>query len=128
MPVRSGPLVSIVMPNYNGARWLDDAIGSIIAQRYPEWELIAVDDGSSDDSLERLRRWEATGIRITVIALSENRGIGEARNAGIEHARGDFIALLDSDDRMLPHRLDQQLRDFEQVYRQGGLILQTDAY
>lgn len=126
--MQSSALVSVVMPNRNGARWLDEAIESVVAQSYSRWELIAVDDGSSDESLSKLRAWAARDARIRLVGLGDSGGAGMARNVGIEQARGEFIALLDSDDRMLPHRLEKQLRDFDEVYAQGGLILQTDAY
>ena len=90
-------LVSVIMPVYNTARYLDRAIGSVLKQNYSNWELICIDDKSEDDSLAILRKYEANP-RIKVIANDVNCGQGMARNVGIFHATGKFLCFLDSDD------------------------------
>lgn len=96
------PTVSVVMPVYNVARYVEEAIASVLAQTWLDFELIIVDDGSTDDSVARCQRFDDHRIRIV---QQENRGLAGARNTGIRHARGHYIALLDSDDLWSPHKL-----------------------
>ena len=96
------PTVSVVMPVYNVEAYVAEAIDSVLAQTYPDFELIIVDDGGSDRSMEIVRAYEDRRIRIITQA---NRGLAGARNTGIIAARGEYIALLDSDDRWLPEKL-----------------------
>jgi teichuronic acid biosynthesis glycosyltransferase TuaG len=105
------PAVSVVMPVYNAAGWLAHSIGSLRAQTYRDWELLAVDDGSRDDSLARLRALAAEDPRIRPVAMPANAGVAAARNAGIEAARGRWIAFLDSDDAWAPDKLRRQVDD-----------------
>lgn len=104
-------LVSIVMPVYDAQAWLARSIGSIRAQSWPHWELLAVDDCSRDGSLELLRRMAADDPRIRPLPQARNGGVAAARNAGIEAARGRCIAFLDSDDWWEPRKLELQLAD-----------------
>src|SRR4051812_26873537 len=97
-------LVSVIIPTYNRANVVSEAVESVLNQTYSKVELIVVDDGSTDDTLEKLRRF---GNTITVIT-QENAGPSAARNAGIANARGDLIAFLDSDDLWLPTNLERQ--------------------
>lgn len=90
------PLVSIVMPCFNALAFLDGSVGSILAQTFENWELIAVDDGSSDGTLAWL---QAVGDPRVHAVHQDNGGVSSARNKGIERARGRFIAFLDADDR-----------------------------
>src|SRR5262245_147547 len=100
--------VSVVMPVYNREAYLADSVGSIFGQTFLEWELICVDDGSSDGSLEVLRRCELADRRVRLISRS-NKGIARARNDGMALARGRYIAAMDSDDVALPERLRWQV-------------------
>src|SRR5574338_422820 len=93
------PVVSIVMPCYNAARHLATSIGSVQAQTLTDWELIAVDDGSTDDTLDRLQTLAAPRI---VVHAQPNRGVSAARNAGLQLARGEYVAFLDADDTWTP--------------------------
>jgi glycosyltransferase involved in cell wall biosynthesis len=86
------PLVSVVMPVYNGERFLDQALDSLAAQDYPELEVIVVDDGSTDSTAAVAARYEVRYVQ------QEHAGVSVARNRGIEEARGDLIGFLDSDD------------------------------
>lgn len=88
---------SVVMPVYNAQDSLNKSIGSLINQSYKEWELIAVDDGSTDESLKILKELANKDNRIKVYT-KQNGGPGSARNFGIKHCNGDYIAFLDSDD------------------------------
>ncbi len=95
------PLVSVIIPTYNCARYIAKAVDSVLAQTYPSVEIIVIDDGSTDDTLEVLSRYYG---RITTISQS-NQGQAAARNAGLAAAKGKYLALLDADDTWLPQRL-----------------------
>jgi glycosyltransferase involved in cell wall biosynthesis len=100
-------LVSIILPTYNRAAFLPDAIASIRAQNYERWELIVVDDGSSDKTAElipELCRDFADRLRYL---RQQNQGAYAARNTGLQAATGEFIAFFDSDDLWLPHHLER---------------------
>lgn len=101
--------VSIITPVYNCATFLEDTVRSVIQQSYQNWELILVDDCSTDDSLKIARQLAASDSRIKVIQLQENSGAAAARNKGLELAQGRYIAFLDSDDLWLPEKLEKQL-------------------
>lgn len=99
------PVVSIITANFNGARHLPAAIASVQAQTLPEWELIVVDDRSTDDSAAIVARAAAEDPRIRLVVHPENGGPGAARNRAIAEATGRWIAVFDSDDLMAPNRL-----------------------
>lgn len=101
--------VSVVIPTYNRANCLGRAIDSVLSQTYSGYELIVVDDGSTDGTRDLLSSY---GRHLRIIHQS-NRGVSAARNAGIDSARGDFIALLDSDDAWQPEKLAQQMAFFK---------------
>lgn len=91
------PFFSIIMPVYNSMEWLPDSISSIISQSYPNWELICVNDGSDDKSLDLLTQSASVDSRIHILD-QPNSGVSVARNNGITAAKGDYIMFLDSDD------------------------------
>jgi glycosyltransferase involved in cell wall biosynthesis len=93
---------SVVLPTYNRAHHLPQAIESVLGQTYADWELLVVDDGSTDDTETVVRGYQDARIRYL---SRENGGPGAARNTGLEAATGDYIAFLDSDDAYLPHHL-----------------------
>lgn len=105
------PLVSVIVPVFNAARYLDEAIGSILAQTYTNVEVIAVNDGSTDDSLNVLENYTS---RITIID-SANKGTPAARNQGIQAAKGSYLAFLDADDLWHPKKLHTQMDFFDSV-------------
>ncbi|MBC2195033.1 glycosyltransferase family 2 protein [Listeria booriae] len=111
-------LVSIVMPTYNSEGQLHASIASIQKQTYKHWELLVVDDCSSDKTAEHLQKLAKQDARIKTIFLPENRGSGFARNEGISQARGRYIAFLDSDDLWHPEKLTKQL-DFMKTHGYG---------
>jgi len=106
----SDPLVSIVMPVFNCGQFLEESIGSVMEQTYTNWELIVVDDNSSDDSL-RIAKRLVDGVRQNVIILENetNLGASESRNKALAHSSGRFIAYLDADDVWLSDKLRQQI-------------------
>jgi glycosyltransferase involved in cell wall biosynthesis len=108
----SRPLVSIIMIFFNGEPFIDEAIRSILFQTYENWELILVDDGSTDFSpriAERHVSENAERMRLLRHPQGENRGMSQSRNLGLKNARGDFIAFLDADDVWLPEKLSTQV-------------------
>ena len=102
------PLVTVVIPCYNQAHFLGEAIESVLSQSYKHFELIVVDDGSTDESSEVASRYE--GVRLI---RQENRGLAGARNRGLGEAKGEYVVFLDADDRLLPGALEAGLRCFE---------------
>src|SRR5208283_2414591 len=86
------PFITVIMPVYNGALTLDRAVRSVVAQQFADWEIVAVDDGSTDDTWDILQRWAAADNRIRIARSEENRGISAGRNAAIEIAQGNMIA------------------------------------
>ena len=101
------PEVSIVLPFYNRAATLDRCVTSVRLQTFGDWELIAVDDGSTDGSAKIVEALEDS--RIHLLPHLENRGAAAARNTGLRAATGRYLALIDSDDEWLPHKLSAQL-------------------
>lgn len=95
------PLISIIVPVYNSSQYLQECLDSIISQSYDNFELILIDDGSTDSSVEICETYSKQDSRIRVIHKS-NGGVSSARNIGIDNARGEWIAFCDSDDKVLP--------------------------
>ena len=117
---KMNPLISIVIPNYNGLLFVEEAVESVLNQDYTNKEVIVVDDGSTDGSGEFLKKYES---RIRLIE-TENRGAAAARNTGLREAKGELIAFLDSDDVWEPSKLTHQVRkmaeeDADLVYCHG---------
>ena len=101
------PSVSILLPVYNAAKTLDETLHSIAAQSMASFEVVAVDDGSTDDSSEILKAWAKRDKRFKPI-FSEHHGIVEAPNRGLRYCRGSYVARMDADDRMHVDRLKKQ--------------------
>lgn len=103
------PLVSIVLPTYNRAHVLHRSVRSVLAQSFTDWELIIIDDGSTDDTERLCRDYAARlGPKFRYIQ-QENQGVSAARNRGMQEAAGEWIAFLDSDDLFLPSKLSLQM-------------------
>lgn len=98
-------MISIVMPVYNRSNKVGKAIESVIKQSYEKWELIVVDDYSTDDLFEVAQKYARKDQRIKVLKNSKMKGVSGARNCGMENASGEYIAFLDSDDQYLPNHL-----------------------
>ena len=104
------PLVSVIIPFYNGVGWLEEAVESVFLQNYPNIEIIVVNDGSKEDVSQFLQKY---GDRIKYY-YQENAGPGKARNNGLSHANGKYIALLDSDDLWTEGKLRYQINYMEE--------------
>ncbi|MCD6533685.1 MAG: glycosyltransferase [Deltaproteobacteria bacterium] len=116
------PLISAIIPTFNRSQSLIRAVASVLAQSWSNLEIIVVDDGSTDNSAELLRK--RFGSRIRILQLPRNRGVSYARNRGIELSRGSFIAFLDSDDLWQPLKTERQ---FAFMQAQADILIsQTD--
>lgn len=105
--MHTGPLVSIIIPTYNRAHLIGETIQTVLDQSYSNWELIIIDDGSTDESKTVINKFIDDRIHYYVI---EHCGIlGKVRNVGMNYSKGSYIAFLDSDDLWLPHKLEFQL-------------------
>lgn len=102
--INEKPLVSVVIPLFNGARYLREALESVLNQDYPNLEVTVIDDGSTDEGPGIVREFERVNYH-----RQENAGNAVARNNGVALARGDFIALLDQDDRWRPEKISRQM-------------------
>ncbi len=108
--MKENGLVSVVMPSYNSEAFITESIQSIINQSYSYWELLVVDDASTDATPEIIQEFASKDSRIRLIKNSSNLGTHHSRNKGIEAASGDFISFLDSDDQWKPRKLEIQLK------------------
>ncbi|MDR0307887.1 MAG: glycosyltransferase [Chitinispirillales bacterium] len=109
------PLISIITPCYNSEKYIAEAIESVLAQTYKNWEMIIIDDYSSDNSLDIVNTYAQKDGRIKVVRQERNSGAAAARNRGIDISKGEYLAFLDSDDLWLSEKLEKQLR-FMQKY------------
>jgi len=107
----SAPRVTVFIPVYNRERYLAETIDSVLAQSFTDFEVVLVDDGSVDRSIEIIEAYQDPRIRL--FRNEKNLGIPRTRNRGLEEARGEFVAILDSDDIMLPTRLQTQVDYFD---------------
>lgn len=105
------PLVSVVIPVYNGEAFVERALDSVLSQRHANVEAVVIDDGSTDGSGALLDARAASDARVRVVHQA-NAGLSAARNAGIAHARGAYLAFLDADDWLLEHKIEHQLAAF----------------
>lgn len=104
------PMVSIIMPSYNTSQFIEIAIKSVTNQSFENWELIIVDDCSTDGTREKLKTYEKKDERIHIYYLNQNSGAAVARNKALLHARGKYVAFLDSDDCWKKEKLEKQLQ------------------
>ncbi|OPX90600.1 MAG: Chondroitin synthase [Pelotomaculum sp. PtaB.Bin104] len=103
------PQISVVIPTYNRADYIIDAVNSVLSQTYTNYEIIVVDDGSTDNTKLLLQPY----LNKIQYIYQPNKGVSAARNAGIREARGEWIAFLDSDDEWLPGKLEAQIEDID---------------
>lgn len=96
--------VSIIIPCYNSAHYLKDCLNSVLAQHMEDFEVLLIDDGSRDDTLALAQAYARKDARVRVLT-QENRGVAAARNLGLDHARGEWITFVDSDDLLMPDAL-----------------------
>ncbi|WP_346207856.1 glycosyltransferase family 2 protein [Caldifermentibacillus hisashii] len=118
------PFVSIITPSYNSAVTIKDTINSVKQQSYQNWEMIIIDDNSSDSTLNIVKREQEMDNRIRIIPLKENVGAAKARNIGIENAKGTYIAFLDSDDLWVSNKLKEQI----QLMENKGYLFTYSSY
>ena len=121
------PLVSVIMPAYNAEKYIEKAIMSVVNQTYTNWELIVIDDGSKDSTSEIVEKLVKKDERIAFFANEKNMGVARTRNRGFDLAKGEYVALLDSDDIWLEEKLEKQLALFSEtdadiVYTSYGII------
>lgn len=124
------PRVSVVIPFFNSERYLEAAVNSVVAQQFSDWELLLVNDGSTDDSAriaQRLLLSDPRRVRCLEHDGAANRGISASRNLGVTHARGDLVAFLDSDDLWLPEKLGEQVR-ITDAHPAVGMVFGTPLY
>lgn len=103
-------LVSIIIPVYNASRFLEETINSIQEQTYSNWEAIFIDDCSSDNSYNLIKKYQKEDKRIKLIKNKTNSGSAVSRNNGIDHAEGDYLCFLDADDKWHPKKIEKQLK------------------
>lgn len=115
------PLVTVIIPVYNGAEFIGESIDSALMQTYRNLEVIVVDDGSTDRTPEILREYARRDARVRVISQA-NGGVCKARNTAIAAARGEFIAPLDADDLWLPSKIGRQVRRLQAAGEQAGAV------
>jgi glycosyltransferase involved in cell wall biosynthesis len=114
------PAVSVILPVYNGALFLEASVSSILRQTFRDFELIVVNDSSTDNSELLLQQLASQDIRIRVITIP-HAGVAEAFNCGMREARGEYIARMDADDEMLPDRLAMQV-EYLQKHPEIGVV------
>ncbi len=102
--------VSIVVPVYNAEKYIEQTVQSVLAQTYSEWELILAENGSTDQTAEKLKEIESRDERIRVLFLGDNVGAAKARNEGVKEATGRYLAFLDADDLWDSSKLEKEVR------------------
>ncbi len=129
-PMTREPLVSAIVIFLNAGQFIEEALQSVFAQTYDNWELLLVDDGSNDQSTAIARRYAAEypeRVRYFEHPSHQNRGINASRNLGVRHAKGKYIAFLDADDVWLPHKLEQQVPILESQ-REAAMVYGLSEY
>lgn len=114
------PRISVILPTYNRAKFLERSIASLLNQTYQDFEIIIVDDASIDSTSEIVER--LSNPKISYIRHSENKGAAAARNTGIRNANGKYIGFQDSDDEWLPNKLSKQMDVFENSTNRVGVV------
>ena len=124
------PQVSVIVPFLNAERFIEEAIESVVAQTYAAWEMLLIDDGSTDASTDIARRYASLHPgRVVYLEHPDhaNRGVTTTRNLGVRHARGQFLATLDADDMWLPHKLLEQVALLE-AHPEVGMLYGNSLY
>ena len=123
----SSLLISIVLPVYNQANLVRESIESVLAQTYSNWEMIIVDDCSTDNSYQIATEYAKKDSRIIVLQNEKNSGAAISRNKAIETAKGDYLAFLDSDDLWMPEKLEKQLNFMQENNCDFSLFISKDT-
>lgn len=127
-------LVSIILPTYNGSKWIEKAIRSVLFQSYIEWELIVIDDGSQDNTAQIVASLTQKDIRIRYIKNKENLGIQKTLNCGLKEAKGEYIARIDDDDEWVDiDKLKKQVEFLETnkdhvLIGTGAILINEDGF
>lgn len=111
-------MISVIIPTYNRAHLLPITLQSVLAQTYTDYEIIVIDDGSTDDTAQVMTKYP----KVKYIKHDRNLGVSEARNTGLKAANGDYIAFIDSDDIMLPDKLEKQIDAIMKANNNVGLV------
>lgn len=120
------PRVSIVVPAYNFGAYVGDAIGSILAQHYADWECVVADDGSTDDTAAVVEEYCRHDSRVRLLRLPHG-GVVAARNRAIDATTGNYLQFLDADDKLAPHKLAAQVRYLDE-HEETGVVYGNVAY
>lgn len=120
--------VSVIMPAYNASRYIDQSVRSVQYQRFTDWELLIVDDGSTDNTSTLVKKLQGADERVRYF-YQKNKRLGAARNAGLRLACGEYIAFLDSDDLWLPSMLEKQVNAINDskadvIFTDGYILMQ----
>jgi len=107
-------LVSVIMPNYNGLSFIKESIQSVVDQDYLNWELLVVDDNSSDESLRVVQKFNRLDKRVRLLKNTRAKGAAGARNTGLDQARGEFVAFLDNDDIWHHYHLSKRIKHIKE--------------
>lgn len=118
------PLVSVIIPAFNQAQFLPDALDSLLAQTYPEWDCHIVDDGSTDNTAAIAQQYTHKDPRFHYI-FQQNKGLSGARNTGLRNARGELIQFLDADDILEPEKIELQVKAMQKTH---SAVSFTDYY
>ncbi|MBA7548094.1 Undecaprenyl-phosphate 4-deoxy-4-formamido-L-arabinose transferase [subsurface metagenome] len=116
------PTVSVIIPTYNRAHLIGRAINSVLNQTYQDFEIIVIDDGSTDKTKEVVKNFQKQDKRIRYIWYEKNKGGSAARNIGIRDAKCEYIAFLDSDDEWMPKKIEKQVNFFVKCSKSVGVI------
>ena len=123
--MRNEPLFSVLMANYNNGKYIEEAIDSICKQTYTNWEIVIVDDGSTDDSLEILAKYRSDA-RFKIVANAENLGCGGAKRRAVKEASGELAGFLDPDDILYPEALEIMVK--EHLKHPKASLIYSTAY
>ncbi|HVR40541.1 MAG TPA: glycosyltransferase [Thermoanaerobaculia bacterium] len=118
--------VSVLVPAYNYAAFLRDALDSVLAQTFDDWECVIVDDGSTDDTATVAREYAQRDSRFRVVH-QENRGLAAARNTAIANSRGELVQFLDADDRLAPRKLERHV-EFLRAHPETDIVYSEVAF
>lgn len=116
------PMISVIIPTFNYAEFISDAIDSVLAQTFKDFEIIVVDDGSTDNTKDILNKY-SDNIKYY---YQDNKGPASARNLGIKNASGSYICFLDSDDIFMPNKLKLQIDTFHSISKQNTALLYSN--
>ena len=118
------PAFSVLMANYNNGRYIDDAIRSVLAQTFSDWELVIVDDGSTDDSLARINKY-INDPRIRLFPREKNEGITKTQIFGLTKVQSKIVGILDSDDALVPQAIEKAYTTHIQRPKLGLVVISS---